>query len=46
MATCKKCGMNVGCACQLHDGLCAACKGAQDKAKSNPPKPVVKNVKP
>jgi len=25
MATCNKCGANVGCGCQLTNGLCAAC---------------------
>lgn len=26
MSTCKKCGKNVGCGCQLVDGLCSACR--------------------
>jgi len=25
MAVCKNCGTNVGCGCQLTNGLCAAC---------------------
>lgn len=25
MASCKKCGTNVGCGCQLINGLCAHC---------------------
>lgn len=45
MASCKKCKANVGCVCNLHDGLCAACKSAEDKAKQTSPKPIVKNVK-
>lgn len=28
MAKCKNCGANVGCGCQLINGLCAACNGA------------------
>ncbi len=28
---CKKCGANVGCSCQLKDGLCPACYGALTK---------------
>jgi hypothetical protein len=28
MASCKKCGANVGCGCQLINGLCAACNAA------------------
>ena len=25
MAQCNSCGANVGCGCQLRDGLCAHC---------------------
>lgn len=25
MATCKKCGVTVGCSCNLKNGLCANC---------------------
>lgn len=25
MATCKNCGTNVGCGCQLTNGLCSYC---------------------
>lgn len=28
MAKCSKCGTNVGCGCQLINGLCAACNSA------------------
>lgn len=28
MAACSKCGINVGCGCQLTNGLCAACNAA------------------
>lgn len=31
MATCKKCGANVGCGCQLKNGLCAACAAQANK---------------
>ena len=27
MAKCQKCGTNVGCGCQLINGLCAYCNG-------------------
>lgn len=27
MATCKNCGAQVGCGCQLKNGLCAYCQG-------------------
>lgn len=33
MATCKSCGANVGCGCQLVDGLCAYCRGKLKKLK-------------
>lgn len=28
MASCKKCGKNVGCGCGLKNGLCATCAAA------------------
>lgn len=28
MAKCRKCGANVGCGCQLINGLCALCNSA------------------
>lgn len=28
MAACSKCGANVGCGCQLTNGMCAACNAA------------------
>lgn len=28
MATCRNCGANVGCGCQLTNGLCSACNSA------------------
>lgn len=28
MAKCSKCGTNVGCGCQLINGLCAVCSTA------------------
>ena len=28
MATCKQCNANVGCGCNLINGLCAACNAA------------------
>lgn len=28
MAKCRKCGTNVGCGCQLINGLCSACNTA------------------
>lgn len=31
MATCSKCGANVGCGCQLTNGLCTSCAGAPKK---------------
>ena len=31
MATCKGCGANVGCGCQLINGLCAFCNGKKGK---------------
>jgi hypothetical protein len=30
MASCKSCGSEVGCGCNLIDGLCTACYGKQD----------------
>lgn len=32
MANCAKCGANVGCGCQLKNGLCAACASQLSKA--------------
>lgn len=32
MAKCSNCGTDVGCSCQLKNGLCAACAA---KAKAN-----------
>ncbi len=29
MAKCSKCGTNVGCGCQLKNGLCAYCSSAK-----------------
>lgn len=34
MAKCRNCGANVGCGCQLINGLCAACNGAVKQAKN------------
>ena len=31
MAKCSKCGTNVGCGCQLINGLCAYCHGQVQK---------------
>lgn len=31
MAQCNSCGANVGCGCQLKDGLCATCAGKLNK---------------
>ena len=33
MASCKNCGTNVGCGCQLINGLCGACHAAQQGIK-------------
>ena len=33
MATCKKCNANVGCGCQLINGLCAACNAAMKQGR-------------
>jgi len=33
MAKCKQCGANVGCGCQLINGLCAYCHGIATKGK-------------
>lgn len=37
MASCKKCGVSVGCGCNLKDGLCQACYEAS--------KNIIKTVK-
>ena len=31
MAQCNSCGANVGCGCQLRDGLCAQCASKVNK---------------
>ena len=31
MAKCSNCGTNVGCGCQLVNGLCAYCNGIKNK---------------
>jgi hypothetical protein len=31
MAKCKKCGTNVGCGCQLTNGLCSYCNKTVNK---------------
>jgi hypothetical protein len=28
MANCKRCGVSVGCGCQLTNGMCASCVSA------------------
>jgi hypothetical protein len=33
MASCRNCGTNVGCGCQLINGLCAACNAAVKKGR-------------
>lgn len=35
MAKCRNCGTNVGCGCQLINGLCAACNAAASKGVQN-----------
>jgi hypothetical protein len=37
MATCTGCGVNVGCGCQLTNGLCPTCV---NKKQQQPPKDV------
>lgn len=34
MAKCRNCGTNVGCGCQLINGLCAACNAASKGAQN------------
>ena len=34
MATCRNCGGNFGCGCQLTNGLCATCYNTLNKLKS------------
>jgi len=34
MAKCSKCGANVGCGCQLINGMCAYCNGQIKKLKN------------
>lgn len=31
MASCSNCGANVGCGCQLTNGLCASCASKASK---------------
>lgn len=31
MAQCSSCGAQVGCSCQLTNGMCAACNAQQNK---------------
>lgn len=38
MASCKNCGANVGCGCQLRDGLCGKCQSAATTPKPQPKK--------
>ena len=33
MASCSSCNVNVGCGCQLTNGLCAYCYGLTKQAK-------------
>ena len=33
-AKCRECGISVGCACQLKDGLCITCRGKKKKRKN------------
>lgn len=35
MASCKNCGVNVGCGCQLINGLCTSCNSAVRRVKQN-----------
>jgi hypothetical protein len=35
MAKCRQCGANVGCGCQLINGLCAYCHGIATKGKQS-----------
>ena len=34
MAICSKCGIQVGCGCQLKQGLCNACYSIANKIKN------------
>lgn len=34
MATCAKCGVSVGCSCQLSNGLCASCAQKQQQSQT------------
>ena len=34
MANCSNCNANVGCSCQLVNGLCAACRVAVNKVQN------------
>jgi len=33
MAACKNCGKQVGCGCQLSNGLCTSCQSTQTTKK-------------
>lgn len=33
MATCKRCGKNVGCGCKLKEGLCPDCQAIVNKSE-------------
>lgn len=45
MAQCNKCKANVGCGCNLKEGLCSYCHAEIKKALVvNPPKPVEQNA--
>ena len=33
MAKCRKCGANVGCGCQLINGLCGLCNAATKQGR-------------
>jgi hypothetical protein len=35
MATCAGCGVNVGCGCQLTNGLCPTCINKQQQPKED-----------
>lgn len=40
MASCSKCGVNVGCGCQLYNGLCSTCYNLSQMMPPPPsPKP-------
>ena len=40
-ATCRGCGLKVGCGCSLRDGLCSGCYSKSlEKPAPPPPKPI------